>query len=495
MVTVGFFEVARAHPGRVAVIDPAGRTVTFGELAGRVNRLTRGLQGLGLGRGDGVAAVVRNGIPYVELVLATWQAGLYFTPVNYRSTADEISYILGDSGATVLVAEADLASGDPGVPHRFAIGGAPGWTDYAELGAGEPPTEPEDRELGQLMLYTSGTTGRPKGVRRPLPGTPPRIQPFQVGWFGSLGIVPGPGVHLVACPLYHAGPGSFAVNSLHLGHTLVVMPRFDAEETLRLIEAHRVTGTHLVPTMFHRLLRLPAEVRSRYDLSSLRSVVHGAAPCPHEVKRGMIDWWGPVLYEYYGASEGLVSTVGSADWLAHPGTVGRPLPGVDVQILTDGSPVPTGEVGTVYYRSPQTTFRYHGDEEKTAANRHGDFITVGDLGYLDTEGRLYLCDRRSDLILSGGVNIYPAEVEGRLLEHPGVADVAVIGVPDAEWGQRVVAVVQPTADAGPELAAALEAHCREALAGFKTPREFRFVEKLPRTESGKLPRRLVADLL
>jgi long-chain acyl-CoA synthetase len=302
----------------------------------------------------------------------------------------------------------------------------------------------------------------------------------------------GPGVHLVACPLYHAAPGSFAVNAMHLGHSAVLMDRFDAEETLRLVEHHQVTSTHLVPTMFHRMLRLPEDVRARYDTSSLTSVIHGAAPCPPEVKERMIDWLGPAVHEYYGASEGLICGVTASDWLKAPGTVGRPLTGVRLKVVDeDGVELPDGEPGTLYFSSAHTALDYLGDPDKTAAARSGEFLTVGDFGYRDAEGRVFLLDRRTDLILSGGVNIYPAEIEARLLSHPDVADAAVIGEPDDEWGQRVIAVVQPVPGVSGDdaLAARLAEHCRAALAGFKTPKRFDFTEQLPRTESGKMLRR------
>ncbi|WP_394359192.1 AMP-binding protein [Amycolatopsis sp. SB7-3] len=490
-----FYEVAAQDPGRVAVIDVDGRETTFGELSARANQLTHALRALGLGEGDGAVAIIHNGLTYYELLLATLQAGMYFTPVNHRSSPAEIAHIAADSGAKVAVADADIAAtctAELSGLHRFSRGGTPGWADYAAWGTDLPTTTPERRTAGQTMLYTSGTTGRPKGVRRALSGQPPALHPIHAHTLERLDVRPGHGVHLVACPLYHAAPGMFSTATLHLGHTLVLMDRFDAAETLRLTEKHRVTSTHLVPTMFHRLLRLPEDARARHDLSSLTSVIHGAAPCPREVKERMLAWLGPVVHEYYGASEGLITAVHAREWLAAPGTVGKPLDGVRVEVLDDdGRELPTGEAGMLYFSSAHTKFDYHGDPGKTAAARSGEFVTVGDVGYLDAEGRVFLCDRRTDLILSGGVNIYPAEIEARLLSHPDVADVAVIGEPDPEWGQRVVAVVQPVegVTGDPALAKRLEAHCRAALAGFKTPRRFDFRDRLPRTESGKMLRR------
>ncbi|WP_410661101.1 AMP-binding protein [Amycolatopsis sp. lyj-112] len=494
-----FYEVAAQDPGRVAVIDIDGRETTFGELSARANQLTHALRTLGLGEGDGVVAIIHNGLAYYELLLATLQAGMYFTPVNYRSSPSEIAYIAGNSGAKVAIADADIAATctiELGALHRFSIGETPGWGDYAAWGADQPVTTPEHRTAGQTMLYTSGTTGRPKGVRRALSGRPPSLHPIHEHTLERMDVLPGRGVHLVACPLYHAAPGTFSTAILHLGHTLVLMDRFDAEETLRLSEKHRVTSTHLVPTMFHRMLRLPDDVRARYDLSSLIAVIHGAAPCPREVKERMLAWVGPVVHEYYGASEGLITAVHAKEWLAEPGTVGRALDGVRLKVTgDDGEELPAGETGTIYFSSAHTKFDYHDDPDKTAAARSGEFVTVGDVGYLDAAGRVFLCDRRTDLILSGGVNIYPAEIEARLLSHPDVEDVAVIGEPDPEWGQRVVAVVQPVEGVlgDDALAKRLEEHCRAELAGFKTPRRFDFRERLPRTESGKMLRRTLRE--
>ncbi|MEV5541572.1 AMP-binding protein [Saccharopolyspora shandongensis] len=495
---LGVFNIARTDPGRPAVIDATGRAVGFAELAERANQLSHALRAMGLRPGDSVGAVIHNGLPYFELRLATWQCGLYFTPINHHLAAAEIGYIAENCEAKLVVVDASLtelcgpALDAAGVAAelRFAIGGSPGWRDYEELFEGQPRTAPDERTGGEVMLYTSGTTGRPKGVRRPLTGRPPAVSQYHLDFMGRLDIEPGAGVHLVLSPLYHAAPGTFAFTGLNFGHTVVLSERAKPEEVLRLVDEHRVTATFTVPTVLHRLLRLPAEVRDRYDTSSLRSVVHAGAPCPVDVKTRCIEWLGPVLTEFYGATEGSATAVRSAEWLTKPGTVGFPLPGAEIHVLDEqGEPLPAGEIGTVYFRSGISGIEYFKDPEKTATARHGDLITVGDVGYVDADGWLFLCDRRTDLILSGGVNIYPAEVEAALLAHPEVADVAVIGIPDEEWGQSVLAIVQPAPEAADGLTERLTAHCRERLAGFKVPRRIELSPQLPRTDTGKLLRR------
>ena len=450
-----------------------------------------------------IAAATRNGHEYLELLLAAGQVGVVVVPVNWHLAVSEILYIIGDSGAKLVVAAAEQARELPlaELPlHRYVIdGAAAGWLPYSQLGAAEPATEPADCRAGGMMLYTSGTTGHPKGVHTALPAADPQAM---ASFFAAIprdyGIAAGEGVHLVCSPLYHAASGSHALAFLHAGHTLVIQSRFDAESVLRDIERYRVTTVHLVPTHFHRLLRLPEEERARYDLSSLQAVIHAGAPCPVPIKKQMLDWLGPIIWEYLGSTEGSASRVSPQEWLARPGTVGRPLPGLTVKILgPDGDEAPAGEPGTIYFGYPgrRPSFEYHHDPEKTAASRRGDLVTAGDYGYLDEDGYLFLLDRRTDVIISGGVNIYPAEVEQHLITHPAVRDVAVIGVPDPEWGQRAVAVVQPEpgATTGDELAAELLEYCRKGLASFKCPRRYEFVSDFPRTEAGKVQRRLLRD--
>ena len=502
--TPGFYSVAAAHPDRTALIGPEGSTVSFGALLRRVNALSRAFRALGLGAGDAVAGVLHNGREFIELLLATGQAGMYFVPVNHRLAVDEVAYILRDSGAGIVVADADAAGGLPldALPSfRFAVHGTvEGWAPFADLGDDQSTDPPPFRRSGTLMGYTSGTTGRPKGVRVRLRDWSPEQYAGMLvsNVVEAYGLAPGEGVHLVCSPLYHSAPGSHALAFLHAGHTLLIHYGFDAATMLRDVEAYRVTSTHMVPTHFHRLLGLPDDVRTRADVSSLEAVVHAGAPCPVPVKHRMIDWLGPIVWEYLGSTEGTLTRVSSPEWLTRPGTVGRPLPGLTVKVLDDGGrEVPRGESGTLWFgvegRPP--AFEYHGDPDKTAQGRRGDLVTAGDVGYLDDDGYLFLQDRRTDLIISGGVNIYPAEVEHHLIAHPAVDDLAVIGVPDEEWGARVVAVVQPAGGVTPDarLAEDLDRFCRNGLASFKRPRQIEFSAQLPRTPAGKLSRRAVRD--
>ncbi|WP_308298919.1 AMP-binding protein [Streptomyces sp. GESEQ-35] len=496
---LGFADVVAATPDRTALIEPDGHALSYGELDARVNQLAHALAALGLQTGDGVAAILPNSRHYFELRLATGRTGQYFTPISHHLTAAEIAYIVEDCEARVVVVDesllgaAEQALDEAGFPadRRIVAGAAEGWTGYEEVLREQPTTPPDHPRAGSIMMYTSGTTGRPKGVRRQLPEGPPQVTETELNLMPRLDIFPGHEVQLAAAPLYHAAPGVFAHSGLNFGHTVVIAERPTPEEWLRLIDRHQVSITFAVPTVLHRLLRLPEEVRGRYDTSSLRSVVHGAAPCPAEVKRAAIDWLGPVVHEFYAATEGPATAATAREWLTRPGTVGRPLPGIEIRVVDPaGKPLPTGETGSVYY-SPSYPFEYFKDPEKTAASMHDGLLTAGDIGYLDEDGWLFLCDRRTDLIISGGVNVYPAEVEAVLLAHPDVADAAVVGVPDAEWGRRVIAVVQPEAGvaAGDELAARLTAHCRTLLAGFKIPRIISFTDRLPRTPTGKVRRR------
>src|SRR6516165_8424355 len=502
---MGLWAIAAAAPGRTAVIAPDGRSVSYAELAARADRYGRGLQALGLRPGNSVAGLLPNGTDALAIFFAAIQTGLYAVPVNWHLTAAEVAYILGDSGASAFVAHerfADIAADaaqaagiDPGA--SVAVGEIPGFTPVTALGA-DSSGRPDPRTAGAPMMYTSGTSGRPKGVRRPLTGEDPDQVPAASMWFfGIFSLAPfDDNVHLCCSPLYHTAVLNFATISLQLGHPVVLMDRFDPEDLLALAERHRVTHTHMVPTQFRRLLALPREVRDRYDVSSMRAAIHSAAPCPPDVKRQMLDWWGPVVTEYYAASEGGGTVISGAQWLARPGSVGLPWPGSEIHVLdADGNDMPVGQPGLVYMRMGTSTFDYHKDEEKTRASRARGMFTVGDIGYLDADGYLFLCDRQSDMIISGGVNIYPAEIEAELSGHPAVADVAVFGIPHDDWGEEIKAVVQPApgAEPGPALTAELLDFLGGRLARFKLPRSIDYVQELPRDPNGKLYKRRLRD--
>jgi long-chain acyl-CoA synthetase len=504
---VGFWKIAAEAPAWLAVVEPDGTELTAGELLARANQLVHGLRALGLERGDCVATVLDNGGALLAAFLAAHQAGWYITPINWHLTAPEIGYILEDCDAAAViatpraaevVAAACEAVDFPAAARLVAGPAVPGFRPLAEVCAGQPRRTPADRTAGASMTYTSGTTGKPKGVRRPLTGAPPETVATQQALFLSLfGIQPGsPGVHLVGAPLYHTAVLNFATNHLHLGHTLVLMDKWEPEAMLARIERYRVTSSHMVPTQFQRLLKLPDEVKARHDVSTLRHVIHSAAPCPVETKRQMLDWWGPCIYEYYAASEGGGTLVTPEEWRRRPGTVGRPWPISQIRVLDDQhQPCPPNTPGTVWMRMGDHRFEYHRDQQKTGDAWHEGFFTVGDAGYLDEDGYLFLCDRKADMIISGGVNIYPAEIEAVLLAHPQVVDAAVFGIPDDDWGEQVKAVVQPAADvqAGPDLAATLAAYAAERLARYKLPRSIDFVVELPRDPSGKLYKRKLRD--
>jgi len=497
-----FWQWALHDPGAPALVS-SDDVVTRGDLVEASNRLVHAFRARGISRGDGVAAMLPSGRALVELSLAAMQAGWHLTPINTHLVAAEVAYIVTDSTAKIFVGHQRYtsacrevsAAGGIAADGLLAVGELEGFHELGDIVEGQATTLPPDRVAGALMHYTSGTTGRPKGVRLALSDLGPeqRFREYTI-LVRHYGIAPGgDGVHLCACPLYHAAPMAWAMCALHLGHVLVVMDKWDATAALELIDRNRVTYTHMVPTQFRRLLRLDDQTRRRYDLSSLTHVVHGAAPCPIEVKRQMFDWLGPVIYEYYAASEGRGTTVGPDEWLARPGTVGRPWPGLGIRVIDDdGHDLPPNKPGTVYLRlDDQVPFEYLNDPAKTAKNRHGNYFTTGDIGYLDEDGYLFLCDRTTDVIISGGVNIYPAEIEATLVTHPAVEDAAVLGVPNQEWGEQVAAFITLVDGATPvaELAEQLITHCRASLAAFKCPKSWTFVESLPRDPSGKLRKR------
>ncbi len=496
---------ARLSPEKPAAIlaggDEPDRVLSYAELEDRSSRCARRFRAAGLRPGDHVAVLMENRLEAFEVAWAAQRSGLYLTMVNTHLSVDEARYVVADCGAKALVVAAgyaelagSLLDGAAGV--RLAVGGAlTGYDDYRAALAATAPGPLDDECEGEVMLYSSGTTGRPKGIKRRLRGGPPGSDFRLRDLVGSLGYDRDT-VYLSPAPLHHAAPLGFTTAVHRMGGTVVQMPRFDPERCLELIERFRVTAAQFVPTMFSRLLRLPDEVRIRYDLSSLRSAVHAAAPCPVEIKRAMLDWWGPVIWEYYSGTEGAGRTlVGPEDWLARPGTVGRSINARVHIVGADGRDLGPGETGTVYF-SGGAPFEYHNDPDKTAAGRDGaGRVTLGDVGHLDADGWLYLTDRLSHMIISGGVNVYPQETENVLVLHPAVADAAVIGVPDPDMGERVLAVVQ-TVDpdtAGPELAAELVAFCRERLAHYKCPRRVEFTRELPRQDNGKLYKRLLRE--
>jgi long-chain acyl-CoA synthetase len=499
---LGFWWIADDHPAELAIAASPDGAWTYAELAGRAHQVVHLLRAQGLEAGDVVAAMLPNGVDLVTVSLACHEAGWYFLPLNTLLTAAEVSSILEHADARALVVDDAYATAVAGVDPRglagaFAVGELDGYDSFAAALAAQPTTVPDDRSCGALFVYTSGTTGRPKGIRRSRPpGEPSRVA-HEAAVFGSaFDFVPFGGPHLVSTAMYHGGSAAYWMGALNVGHSLVVMGRFDAAEALRLIEAHRVFSAYMVPTQFHRLLQLPADVRAAADVSSLHSVVHSAAPCPLEVKRALIEWWGPVVWETYGGMEGPATIAKPHRWLERPGTVGRAIRGTRLAILDDdGRELPAGEIGGIYYGSEVPSFEYVDDADETRAAHRGRLFTIGDVGYVDADGYLFICGRDKDMIITGGVNVYPAEVEAALLTHPAVADVAVIGLPDPEWGESIVAVVElvdgRTGDDA--LAGELIAHCRASLAGFKCPRRVEFRAALPRTDAGKLAKRHLVE--
>lgn len=502
-------DFAASAPERAAVVMGSGRRISFAELDDRSRRLAGVLDDLGLQRGDHLAVVMENHPAYYEVVWAGLRSGLYVTAVNSHLTADEAAYIVDDCQATAVVTTATMGSlaeamvgSTPRVRHRLMLDGeAEGHLAYEPLVGSRSPRPLEEDRRGMVMLYSSGTTGRPKGIKFPLPPVDSPLGEWEIaehsrqryGFSEEM-------VFLSPAPLYHAAPLRVSMAVQCVGGTVVVMERFDPAQALALIESERVTHSQWVPTMFVRLLKLPQDERTGYDLTSHRLATHAAAPCPVEVKEQMIAWWGPIIEEYYAGTENIGSTaITSAEWLEHKGSVGRPSYGAVLHICDDeGRELPTGGVGTVYFEDTANIFEYHGDQEKTTSVAHPDhptWRTLGDVGRVDDDGYLYLTDRRAFMIVAGGVNIYPQEIEDVLVTHPKVLDVAVFGIPNDDMGEEVKAVVQPVeyADAGPALAEELDQWCADRLAGFKQPRSYDFVEQLPRLDNGKLYKKSLRD--
>lgn len=483
---------ARTTPDKPAyIMAGTGEAVTYAQLEARSNQGAHLFRALGLRRGDGVALLLDNGPAFFEIVWAAQRAGLYYTCLSTRLATPEIAFILADSGSRLLIASDPVPTD---LPTEGLVVFAPGARDFLSERATMPETPIADESPGNDMLYSSGTTGRPKGIKPPLPeGT--LDQSNALTDYGRTSYrMDADSIFLSPAPLYHAAPLRWCMSIHKLGGTVIVMEKFDPEATLALIERFSVTHAQFVPTHFVRILKLPQEIRQRYDLSSLVTAFHAAAPCPVEVKQAILDWWGPILHEFYGGTEanGLTG-IGPEDWLDHPGSVGRAIWG-KVRICDEnGEWLPPREIGTIYF-ADGAPFEYHNDPEKTAQtrNRHG-WTTLGDVGWVDEEGFLYLTDRQSFMIISGGVNIYPQEIEDALITHPKVADVAIVGAPDPEMGERVVAVVQPARwdEAGPALAEELLAHLAGRIGRIKLPRQIDFDPDLPRHPNGKLLKRIV----
>ncbi|MEQ9642583.1 MAG: acyl-CoA synthetase [Alphaproteobacteria bacterium] len=497
-----------------AEIISGARRRALSEIGQHARQAASALEALGVGEGDAVAIYLRNDFPFWEAAFGAVTLGAYAVPVNWHYKADEAGYVLRDCGAKAVVVHADLL---PNIAEAIPTGctplvvptppeiaeaygfeaqpvpdGAMAWEDFI---AGQPEWNGPARQLRSTMIYTSGTTGRPKGVRRD-----PADAEHQAMIADVTALVMGmregePTRAVLTGPIYHSAPCAYAQAAARTGGLVVSMPRFDAEELLRLIERHRITHVHMVPTMFVRLLKLPKEVRAKYDVSSLRNVVHAAAPCPPHVKQAMIEWWGPVINEYYGATEtGAVVYHTAPEALRKPGTVGKPVPRGEVAILDeDGQRLPTGEIGEVYLRLhayPDFTYQNRPDARAECGRDH--LVTAGDVGYVDDDGYLYLCDRRRDMVISGGVNIYPAEIEAVLIGMPGVKDCAIFGIPDEEFGESLACHVEPEpgADLGLE---AVRSYLRERVAGYKVPKLIEIARDLPREDSGKIFKRKLRE--
>jgi long-chain acyl-CoA synthetase len=487
-------------PDRIAIQAPRG-TRTFRQLHANANRLAAALRRAGLEPGDHVALLCPNTPEFIEVLAANLRSGLRLTPVNWHLSPPEIAYIVGDCRAKAFIAHVDFAAGalasvNDGQQLKLSIGGPiAGFEPYEDVLAAESDADPAEPVHGGTMMYTSGTTGRPKGVFR----ARPLVVPPAWGAGTLKGYDRDGDVNLCCGPAYHAAPLAFDVTQpMNAGITIALMEKFDPEAWLKAVETHRVTHVHMVATMFQRLLALPAEVRGRYDLSSLRYVLHGAAPTPPEVKRAMIAWLGPILYEYYAASEGGGNFfINSEEWLQRPGSVGRLDPAFGTRVINEaGQDAAPGEVGAIYFQhSPIARFEYFNDKEKTAAASldGGSHFTVGDMGYVDEDGYLFLTGRTAECIISGGVNIYPQEIDNELTKHPAVLDVCTIGTPSEEWGEEVKSVVllQPGFEASDALAKDLIAFARQHLASYKAPRSIDFADDIPRSEAGKVQRRQV----
>lgn len=498
-------DLAKQQPDHAAyIMATSSEVVTYKQLDDRSRQTSQLFRSLGLNAGDHIAIYMENNARFLEICVAAARSGLFYTAISSRLTAPEASYIINDCGARLFISSlakgsvaAELLDSIPNVERRLMVNGTiDGYDSYEEARDAMPVETIADEETGVDMLYSSGTTGKPKGVKLALPGT-------KVGEDTSLSMLTkvlysfGEGmIYLSPAPLYHAAPLRYNMATLFNGGTCIVMEEFNEEQAISLIEKYKVTHSQWVPTMFVKMLKLPEEVRKKYDISSLKVAIHAAAPCPIEIKEQMIDWWGPVIHEYYAGSEGNgFCAINSEEWMEHKGSVGRAILGV-IHICDDnGEEVEVGEAGTIYF-ADGPVFEYHNDPDKTKESTHAKgWTTLGDVGRVDEDGFLYLTDRKAFMIISGGVNIYPQEAENRLIMHPKVADVAVFGVPNEDFGEEVKGVVQPMdwADVGPEFEAELLEFCQQGLAKIKCPRSIDFDKELPRHPTGKLYKRLLRD--
>ncbi len=497
-----------------AYISSGERKLSLEELGLRAARAATGFAELGVVEGDSVALLLRNDLPFVEAATAAGLLGAYPVPMNWHFKGEEAGYVIADCGANVVVVHADLLGGldghmpdgvtvlavaaPPEIQAAYGISddaarvpaGLTVWEDWRD---GFTPWQAPALDARGSMIYTSGTTGRPKGVRRD-PATPEMLELMMARVAVTFGVRPGARTVMTG-PLYHSAPNAYGRVTLMAGASMILTPRFDAEELLRLIDEEKITHLHMVPTMFIRLLRLPEDARAKYDLSSLEHVIHGAAPCPPEVKRAMIEWWGPVIHEYYGSTEvGLISAASSAEWLSHPGTVGRALDGVTIRVYgEDGRPAPAGEAGEIYVSLENLNdFTYHNDDAKRRSIERDGMVTNGDIGYFDADGYLYLRDRKNDMVISGGVNIYPAEIESVLIHLDGVRDCAVFGIPDSEYGEALAAAIEPASGARLD-DNAVRSYLSQHLAKYKVPKVVTFHDAMPREDSGKIFKRRLRE--